>query len=193
MQELLETRLCILENQTAQNMSMNTAPITQLSLHNRSIGHYHPHLQHNLQQSDYPPQQTVPLLPQWNTHPAYSQTHFSNHTGFTQHQPQYPFQTNSHLATGYPGFPQQTSLPPTYAHSSHQSNHFVTTDETHPTPIEHSQISQVSSHQTTDQIAATDNIQSPNRTGIIKSNSPFRNNCLQEKPPEQKERLELLV
>ncbi|CAG2226098.1 unnamed protein product [Mytilus edulis] len=344
-QELLENRLRILENQTAQNMSINTALITQLSLQNRPMGHYHPPFQHNLHQSHYPPQQPVPLLPQWNMHPAYSQTQFSNHPGFMQHQPQPQFQTNSHLATGYPGIPQQNPLPPTYAYSSQQvpdfhgnraphmptpfipqphiyhtnafrtdpgsqhqvshlqqssgrhnkvfnqnstrpapnsnlqarmaknipqavsmetgqrgwtnrryqqknqqpfqpssntnigrmskpqnetittsfsstpidseivnylnleihkehadiildpphSNQFITTAETHHQPIEHSQKSQVSSHQTTYQISATDNIQSPNRTGIIKSNSPFRNNCLQEKPPEQKESLELLV
>ncbi|CAG2254970.1 unnamed protein product [Mytilus edulis] len=101
-QELLENRLRILENQTAQNMSINTALITQLSLQNRPMGHYHPPFQHNLHQSHYPPQQPVPLLPQWNMHPAYSQTQFSNHPGFMQHQPQPQFQTNSHLATGYP-------------------------------------------------------------------------------------------
>ncbi|VDI15596.1 Hypothetical predicted protein [Mytilus galloprovincialis] len=47
------------------------------------------------------------------------------------------------------------------------TNQFVTTSETHPTPIEHSQISQVCSHKTTYQIATTDNMQSPNRTDII--------------------------
>ncbi|VDI70031.1 Hypothetical predicted protein [Mytilus galloprovincialis] len=78
-QELLETRLRILEKQTAHNMSINTALIIQLSLQNRPIGHYHPHQQHNLQQSHYPPQQPVHLLPQWNTHLAYSQSNFFNH------------------------------------------------------------------------------------------------------------------
>ena len=73
------------------------------------------------------------------------------------------------------------------------SNQVITTAETHHQPIEHSQKTQVASHQTSYQISATDNIQSPNRTGIIKSNSPFRNNCLQEKPPEQKENLASLV
>lgn len=39
-QELLVTRLRILGNQTAQNMSINTALITQLSLQKRSTGYY---------------------------------------------------------------------------------------------------------------------------------------------------------
>ncbi|CAG2239403.1 unnamed protein product [Mytilus edulis] len=349
-QELMENRLRILENQTAQNMSINTALITQLSLQNRPMSHYHPPCQHNLLQSHYPPQQPVPFIPQWNLHPAYSQTQFSNHPGSMLHQPQPQFQTNAHLATGhgYPGIPQQNLLPPTYAYSSQQvpdfhgnraphiptpfipqphiyhnnasrtdlgfqhpaphlqqssgrynlnnkvfnenstrpapnsnlqarmakitpqsvsmetgqrgwtnrryqqkkqlpsqpssntnigrmskpqnetittsfssppidseivnyldlemhkeqadilldpshSNQVITTAETHHQPIEHSQKAQVASHQTTYQFSATDNIQPPNRTGIIKSNSPFRNNCLQEKPPEQKENLESLV
>ncbi|VDI78577.1 Hypothetical predicted protein [Mytilus galloprovincialis] len=137
-QELMENRLRILENQTAQNMSINTALITQLSLQNRPMSHYHPPCQHNLLQSHYPPQQPVPFIPQWNLHPAYSQTQFSNHPGSMLHQPQPQFQTNAHLATGhgYPGIPQQNLLPPTYAYSSQQVPDFHGNRAPHiPTPF----------------------------------------------------------
>ncbi|CAC5381445.1 unnamed protein product [Mytilus coruscus] len=293
-QELLETRLCILENQTAQNMSINTALITQLSLQNGSTGYYHPHLQHNLQQTSYLPHQSVPLLPPWNTHPAYSQhygpTQISNHQGLTHHQLQSPYQRQfHHPATGYPGIPQQTPSLPAYATSLHQVsdiygytkaphisttfipqphayhpymsrthpgsqqqvphqqqssgrhniNHkvfhqkssrpttnsnlqtrtakiyhrlclwnpakevrqigstnklfsilynqqCVTTAEIHAIPTEHTQYSPESDQQTTSRTTTINNKQSQKRTGNSQSNSPFRDNCLQEKPPDQK-------
>lgn len=53
-------------------------------------------------------------------------------------------------------------------------------------PTEHPQNSQGSIQQTNYRIATINNIQPTNRTGAIKSNSPFRDNCLLEKPPDQK-------